>query len=592
MSSPALYLNHFGLKRVPFRQQPDPEVFFAEAGRDEILQKLCADIVDGKHLIRLTGGEGVGKTLLCQLLARKLGIKKFQVVYLEHPVGSFEDLVRTVRDSINGYGDREAENETEHAGLLPELLAKLRGKNKVGQRVVLLVDEAEKLFLATLERLVRLVAEIEPENLLQVVLVGRLELDRNLQQLSNYGAHVEMLTGYTLEPLGLLETERYICFRLVKAGGSAEKVREIFSGEAVAALQHGTRGNLGLTNLLAEQGLVRAYESGMFQVGEELVSPRQDRARSYSFNQAQFIAGLKKYRLQALAGALLVLALLLAVFLPEKEARVPPATPSEKVAGQEKVHSPAQDEAEKVPVVAAEEPKVAAKSVAPSSPPAEKSVAAQEGESQVLDASEGDSDVREALPERAVLPEPSAKPLAGEEASISAPADVLTFSEPVAAEQQTEPALAIESAPEILTPPEQKIVVLQADARKRKVVEGGDGKQSVVRVARDPEQLFEERLRASAKWQARPGYTIQLMALASDSAEESFKALLAQDRYKAVQDQLYVVRKASPPTLFVYYGFFESMEKARQARDRFPDFLRKNQPYPLAIDRAAKKAGG
>jgi type II secretory pathway predicted ATPase ExeA len=591
LSSPALYLKHFGLKRVPFRQQPDPEVFFAEAGRDEILQELCADIVAGKPLVKLTGGEGVGKTLLCQLLARKLGIKKFQVVCLEHPVGSFEDLVRTVRNSINGHGDQEAENEAEHAGLLPELLAKLRGKNKAGQRVVLLVDEAEKLFLATLERLVRLVAEIEPENLLQVVLVGRLELDRNLQQLSNYCAHVEMLTGYTLEPLGLLETERYICFRLFKAGGSAAKMREIFSGEAVAALQHGTKGNLSLANLLAEQGLARAYESGMFQVGEEMVSPSQDRARSYSFNQAQFMAGLKKYRLQVLAGALLVLALLLAVLGPEKETRIPPATPTETVAGQEKVHSPAQAEAEKVPVVAAEEPKGAAKSVVPSSPPAEKSVVAQEGESLVPDAREGDSDVREVLPERAVLPEPSAKP-PGEKASISVPADVPAFPEPVAAEQQTEPVLVIESVPEILSPPERKIVVLQADGRKRKVAEGGDVKQSAARAAGNPEQLFAERLRASAKWQARAGYTIQLMALASDSAEESFKALLAQDRYKAVQDQLYVVRKASPPTLFVYYGFFESMEKARQARDRFPDFLRKNQPYPLAIDRASKKAGG
>jgi hypothetical protein len=323
-----------------------------------------------------------------------------------------------------------------------------------------------------------------------------------------------------------------------------------------------------------------------------MVSPSQDRARSYSFNQAQFMAGLKKYRLQVLAGALLVLALLLAVFGPEKETRISPATPTETVAGQEKVHSPAQAEAEKVPVVAVKEPKGAAKSVAPSSPPAEKSVAAQEGESLVPDAREGDSDVREALPERAVLPEPSAQPLAGEKTSISVSADVPAFPEPVAAEQQTEPALAIESVPEILSPPERKIVVLRADGRKRKVADGGEGKQSAARAAGDPEQLFAERLRASAQWQARAGYTIQLMALASDSAEESFKALLAQDRYKALQDQLYVVRKASPPTLFVYYGFFESMEKARQARDGFPDFLRQNQPYPLAIDRAAKKAGG
>lgn len=592
LNGPALYLKHFGLKRAPFRQQPDPEVFFAEAGRDEILQKLCADIVAGKPLVKLTGSEGVGKTLLCQLLARKLGIKKFLVVCLEHPVGSFEGLLRTVRNSISGGGDRGAGNEAERADLLPELLALLRDKNRAGQRVVLLVDEAEKLFLATLERLIRLVAEIGTENLLQVVLIGRLELERNLQQLSTYCTQVEMLGGSTLEPMGLLETERYLCFRLVKAGGSAEKMREIFSGEAVAALQHGTRGNLSLTNLLAEQGLVRAYESGMFQVGEELVSPHQDRARNYPSNLAQLMAGLQKYRLQALVGALLVLALLLAVLWPEKEARVPPLPPTETVTGQEQVPPPAQAEKEE-PLKAAEEGKAAAGTVAPPSPPAEEPVA-QDGESMVAaDRAVAGSAVREALPERDVLPEPPAKALAGMETSIPAPAEslFLSFPEPVVVEQRRAPVMAAEPEPESLSPPEEKLVVLQADARKRKVVGAANGKQSVAREARDPDQLFAERLRASARWQSRSGYTIQLMALASDTAEESFKDLLAQDRYRAVQDQLYVVRKASPPTLFVYYGFFETMEQARQARDRLPDFLRKNQPYPLPIDRASKKAG-
>lgn len=587
----ALYLKHFGLKRAPFRQQPDPEVFFAEAGRDEILQKLCADIVAGKPLVKLTGSEGVGKTLLCQLLARKLGIKKFLVVGLERPVGSFEDLLRTVRNAISGCGDRGAGNEAERVDLLPELLALLRDKNRAGQRVVLLVDEAEKLFLATLERLIRLIAEIGAENLLQVVLIGRLELDRNLQQLSTYCAQVEMLGGSTLEPMGLLETERYICFRLVKAGGTAEKMREIFTGEAVAALQHGTRGNLSLTNLLAEQGLVRAYESGMFQVGEELVSPRQDRARNYPSNLVQLMAGLQKYWPQALVGALLVLALLLAVLWPEKEARVPPLPPTETVTGQKQVPPPAQAGKEK-PLKAAEEGKAAAGRVAPPSPSAEEPVA-QDGESMAAaDRAVAGSAAREALPERDVLPEPPPKALAGLETSIPAPAEpLLSFPEPVVVEQRRAPVMAAEPEPESLSPPEEKIVVLQADARKRKVVGVTNGKQSAARAARDPGQLFEERLRASARWQARSGYTIQLMALASDTAEESFKDLLVQDRYRTVQDQLYVVRKASPPTLFVYYGFFETMEQARQARDRLPDFLRKNQPYPLPIDRAAKKAG-
>jgi len=66
--------------------------------------------------------------------------------------------------------------------------------------------------------------------------------------------------------------------------------------------------------------------------------------------------------------------------------------------------------------------------------------------------------------------------------------------------------------------------------------------------------------------------------------------MLVKDEYFAIKDNLYILRKkTSPPTLFVFYGTYDSMEQARQARNNMPLFLRKHHPYALSISDAMKK---
>ena len=66
--------------------------------------------------------------------------------------------------------------------------------------------------------------------------------------------------------------------------------------------------------------------------------------------------------------------------------------------------------------------------------------------------------------------------------------------------------------------------------------------------------------------------------------------MLTRDAYYAVRDKLYILRKqTSPPTLFVFYGIYDSMDAARKARNTMPLFLRKHHPYALSIADALKK---
>ncbi|MBW2329126.1 MAG: hypothetical protein JRF04_05840, partial [Deltaproteobacteria bacterium] len=91
-----MYLDHFHLNQSPFAEEPDTDIFFPEAGRREIFKALSDDLRTDKPLIRIIGSEGSGKTMLSRLLLQQLPETDFEVLYLDNPIGSFDDLLHVV----------------------------------------------------------------------------------------------------------------------------------------------------------------------------------------------------------------------------------------------------------------------------------------------------------------------------------------------------------------------------------------------------------------------------------------------------------------------------------------------------------------
>jgi type II secretory pathway predicted ATPase ExeA len=256
-----LYLEHFQLDKPPFEQEPDIDLVFPASGRTAALKNLLADIESDMPLVKLIGSEGTGKTLLCRLLEQSLDHEKYQLVTLEYPVGSYENLLRTICLAL-GIAEQEGEDEDLPPPNFVELFRQyLQELQTQGKNLVLLIDEAENIFLATLERLIRLLCDHEIRNL-QIVLSGRPDLEIHLDQLAVYCSGVEMQEGYILEPLSQEETKQYMYFRLNEAGIPGDKYSEAFSEEALEAIYLSAMGNISLTNSLAELGLKRATEEG------------------------------------------------------------------------------------------------------------------------------------------------------------------------------------------------------------------------------------------------------------------------------------------------------------------------------------------
>ncbi len=535
-----MYLEHFHLTHSPFREEPDPEVFFPGAKREEICQSLVLDILAGKSLIKLIGREGSGKTLICRLITARLPTD-FEVIYIDNPAGAFDDLLRLAcldlgMNPITVHGP---------ADFLHEFKAFVQQRRNERRRVVIIIDEAEKLFLATLERFVRYIVEHGQDSGLTILLSGRPGLEANLEQLAAFCTPAEIGTGYYLESLSENETRQYLRFRLYAAGLSREQHEDIFTEGAVAKIFDTAKGNLRMINILAEEALQVSYTEKSFLVLLDHVDPEAVERDSMEGRVVELYDMLRHNRLMAgLFVTTVVLVLSVGYWL----------------SGHDRVASPPHRQQPLPPL------EVVTPSSSPTASTTTLSSAVQTAEPQTSPSVSSPT----SLPSTGTEPQPSETQANGAVVNKSPQA------EPTTSSPSASPAVMAQQK-QNLTPGQRQ---LQTALNK-------DNEQ------RDGEKLFRDRRGASASWLAgayRGGYTIQLMMLASDRAQASLANMLVQDDYFPFRDQFFILsKKGSQPTFFVFYGIYSSMDAAREARNSMPVFLRKHHPYPLSIDEALKK---
>ncbi|MCW5213217.1 hypothetical protein VU04_09960, partial [Desulfobulbus sp. TB] len=106
--------------------------------------------------------------------------------------------------------------------------------------------------------------------------------------------------------------------------------------------------------------------------------------------------------------------------------------------------------------------------------------------------------------------------------------------------------------------------------------------------------LFAQYLKAGNRWNNKTykdKFTVQLLVLSSDDVMKKIKDMIIREEYQEYKNTLYILRRNTvPPTLFVCYGVYSSIDEAKNAKDAMPLFLRKHHPYALPITEVLAKA--
>ncbi|MFT5702056.1 MAG: type II secretory pathway predicted ATPase ExeA/septal ring-binding cell division protein DamX [Desulforhopalus sp.] len=581
-----------GQTHSPFQEEIVLDNYYAAENSENVLRSINKAIVDGVAMIVLSGDEGSGKTMLCHKLDHDLQ-QSCQTLFFLRTVDSFEDVVRIVAiglglDPQKGGGTRNVEAVQEE--ITTTLIAS-------GASLLLIFDEAENIYLATLERIRKMLDRIiGAGGRIHVLFSGRKTFLENCEQLSMCDFQNTKEFHVHLEPFSLEELPNYLVHCCSKLPDVDE--RAIFTPEVVQNIYHIGAGNFRMTNILAEEAIQKGGDNTSFMVLLENVKEGADEGEdSVGFVKRvkDYIEQYRAYLPHAGVGGGLVLIAFFFLFSggddvsgPEPQVNITSQTESPAASKQELDKVTVEPEPEVVAVhpEALEKPQ-AVEQAGVTLPNSEGATQVALVEKSVEEQSEFPAAIEE---DRPVKTEVTKETPISEESHSIVPVKIVKKEKQYVEIVELLRSDVIKKRPGKL--PKTTQVTIKEEVRKQK--SRNEVREVIASNAHfTVEQLYKKRLMAGTSWynnQKNNKYTVQLMVLTSETAEPNLKKMLQEDRYRQEAGNFYIFKKLSTSdTLFVFYGEYETIAQARLAQNSLPQFLRNHKPYAISIKGAMAK---
>jgi len=257
-----MYLSHYQLQHMPFQISSDPRFLWLGEKHKEALAVLKYGVVNNQGFLLLTGDVGTGKTTLINALVNSLDSDTVVVNVTDprldkldffklvaHSLG-LEARVRTKFDFITSFGNF------------------LHRAHEDQKRVLLIIDEAQKLSLDSLEE-IRLLSNIERQEtkLLNIFFIGQDEFNDTIIQSECRALRQRITIVHHIEPLNEKETVEYVKYRLDMAGTQ----RAIFTDRALKEIYRFSRGYPRLINIICDRALLVGYTDDLQTIPPKII---------------------------------------------------------------------------------------------------------------------------------------------------------------------------------------------------------------------------------------------------------------------------------------------------------------------------------
>jgi general secretion pathway protein A len=257
-----MYEQHYGFSEAPFALLPDPSFLYMSKDHSMALTLLRYSIMNKQGFTMISGEVGSGKTTLINRILDELE-NDITVGLINFTHNAFGELAEWVLMAF-GLEYRGKSNVEMYDDFVKFLIEEYRK----GQRVVLIIDEAQNMDPRTLEEL-RMLSNVnaQKEYLLHLIIVGQPELRATLQKAEMRQLAQRISVFYHLGHLTLTEALAYISHRLSVVGGNPE----LFTPEAVQMIWSAAQGVPRIMNTLCDLSLVYGFSGACDSIDKSIV---------------------------------------------------------------------------------------------------------------------------------------------------------------------------------------------------------------------------------------------------------------------------------------------------------------------------------
>jgi len=258
-----MYQEFYGLKEKPFSLTPDPQFLYLSESHRTAIDSLLYGIDQREGFIVITGDIGTGKTTICRAVLEKMD-RSVKTAVIFNSLLSERELLESILQDFGLPSKGRSKKE-----LIDELNKFLLDQLSRGGNVALLIDEAQNLSTPVLEQ-IRMLSNLETgkEKMLQIILLGQLELDQKLKTPQLKQLNQRIAIRHQLLALTPMETESYIHQRLTVAGGQGNIT---FSKSALEEIYQFSRGIPRLINLICDRTLLGGFVEQAYHINRKIV---------------------------------------------------------------------------------------------------------------------------------------------------------------------------------------------------------------------------------------------------------------------------------------------------------------------------------
>ena len=302
-----MYETYYGFSEKPFSLTPDPKYLYRSESHGNAFDLLQYAIRRREGFVVVTGDIGTGKTTLCRAVLEQIDRTTFTALVL-NPFLTEEDLLKRVLQDFGVISRDEIKagrlaNVTKQE-LIETLYDFLLSLIPIKASAVLIIDEAQNLPLPVLEQ-IRILSNLETdkEKLLQIILVGQLNLQTLLRSPEMRQLDQRVSIRYELKPLDAETVAAYVAHRLTIAGGGAAVG---FTAKALKQVHRWSGGIPRLINLICDRALLAAFSERANRITPEMVTQAAESLDVQTPRVVHFGGGLTR-KVSLIAAAAVVL---------------------------------------------------------------------------------------------------------------------------------------------------------------------------------------------------------------------------------------------------------------------------------------------